>query len=30
MLLSPVSGDIAKGASTQLTNCPVAFQHDDS
>ena len=30
MLLSPVSGDIAQGASTQLTKRPVAFRHNDS
>ena len=29
MLLSPVSGDIAQGASTQLTKRPVAFRHND-
>ena len=30
MLLIPVSGDIAQGASTQLTKRPVAFRHNDS
>ena len=27
MLLSPVSGDISHGASTQLTKCSMAFRH---